>query len=68
MIEWSSFNSYTTTIEKTNQQAQILNLQDLILDIDLLFYPKKRLKPVSVNDSSRIGSIKNINIWSKNLI
>lgn|GEM_PF-7065746 len=62
MIEWSSFNSYTTTIEKTNQQAQILNLQDLILDIDLLFYPKKRLKPVSVNDSSRIGSIKNINI------
>ena len=41
MIEWSSFNSYTTTIEKTNQQAQILNLQDLILDIDLLFYPKK---------------------------
>ena len=62
MIEWSSFNSYTTTIEKTNQQAQILNLQDLILDIDLLFYPKKRRKPVSVNDSSRIGSIKNINI------
>lgn len=62
MIEWSSFNSYTTTIEKTNQQAQILNLQDLILDIDLLFYPKKRLKPVSVNDSSRIGNIKNINI------
>ncbi len=62
MIEWSSFNSYTTTIEKTNQQAQILNLQDLILDIDLLFYPKKLLKPVSVNDSSRIGSIKNINI------
>lgn len=62
MIEWSSFNSYTTTIEKTNQQAQILNLQDLILDIDLLFYPKRRLKTVSVNDSSRIGSIKNINI------
>jgi len=61
-IKWTSFNSYITTVEGSNLKAYVLNLQDHILNVDLLYFPKRKLRPISVDGSSRIGTIKYMNI------